>query len=122
MTDTITPPTRAAVKAHKWPDWMATMADMSTGHLTKEDSLLLDELRQGPQTPGDTTHGLIGGYMYGWVVETWPRSREHRKELKDAGFSKAYIDLIFRMHALGIWYIKFDCDAPHWEGFPTFNW
>lgn len=90
------------------------VGDVSTKHITAEDSMKLQ---------GEVVPRQIGKFEYGYVVLTHPR-RETRMTaaIKDAGMSDAYVHLLNVANDLGYHYLMIDQDGPEIEGLQTFDW
>lgn len=90
------------------------VGDVSTSHITLQDSLSLDK--------GDQPY-QIGNFEYGHVVLTHPKSDTVRTGcIKAAGFSDAYLRLLHTAYAQGYYYLMLDKDGPVIEGLDTFDW
>ena len=85
---------------------LPTFLDLSTAHLTHGDVELI-EAEAMPMT--------CMTYEYGWVVSTAPLIDEEEREekvadLREVGFSEAFISLAVHAGKMGAWLLRFDCD------------
>jgi len=84
--------------------------DISTGHMTREDSERLFAESE------DLTAYELG--EYGWLVyvgeidDNWP----------EENWSGAFRNVLQAAKGLGCDYVRFDRDGREYEGLPTFDW
>lgn len=90
------------------------VGDVSTHHITLQDSLTLDR--------GDVPD-QIGNFEYGHMVLTHPRCDEKRTtRLRQFGMSEAYIRLMHCAYAQGYYYLMIDQDGPVVDDLDKFDW
>ena len=84
--------------------------DASTGHITRDDSVRLEN--------GETaaTYTLD---EYGWLVYVGELGGD---EANYPGFSQAFLDLIADCRANDCAYLRLDRDGPVYEDVPRFDW
>jgi hypothetical protein len=96
------------------------MIDLSTSHLTEEDT---DLMRLAINTSIDLPR--ITPHRYGWIIfVSSDFSTEQAEAMKTFGFSDAMIAIYTAAAAMGgdVMILNFDSDADQVEGLPTFNW
>ena len=86
--------------------------DVSTAHITKEDSELLNQKR---------IQNLLIVYPYreGYFIYV---PEYDLTQLKKTGFSKAFINLMKQTAKAGCKYLQLDCDGMTYDDLPTYNW
>ena len=87
------------------------VAELSTGHITRDDAKLLEK---------GAVPGQIGAYPYGFIVLTG--AHEKSTELLAWGMSHAYVDLLRLLHRRKFYYLFLDRDADLVDGLPAFDW
>lgn len=87
---------------------------MSTGHVTEQDSVLLEKWVTDLQTPF-----WVVSTSYGWMVWVDPDSIP---DMLDKGGSPALGQLIQVARDNGCDWLRLDADVPMNDGFPTFDW
>lgn len=93
--------------------------DISTGHITKEDSerLAADALARRP------FHPIVEESWYGWwVYAPTELKKEWAPEVSARGYSKEFIGVLAYARKHRCTWIKLDCDAPVVPGLPVFDW
>lgn len=99
------------------------IVEMSTGHITREDSILLtkhagDKSVSHPQT--------IMSHEYGHIVSTWHNFADNPEDFADKlrklGHTEAYISLLRNVHETGAKWMNIDCDADMYDFLPQFTW
>jgi hypothetical protein len=100
------------------------VADVSTKYITKEDGSLIDRLGAPSHIacidPEDAQSGSPGD-----IFAVLQDSRLHRKQmadLKQFGFSKAFVRIIRALHRQRIHYVRFDAGSGDADGLPEFDW
>lgn len=94
------------------------VADVSTGHVTAEDGRLVTD-------HGNALPGVIASYDEGWlsyVPNDAALMEEHLADLKGAGFSAAYANVITCLSLLDIPYVRFDGAGSEHPFLPQFDW
>lgn len=85
--------------------------DISTAHITNQDSVLLEECRW-PVIVDQLECGF-------WI---WVPPIEAMEDFARVGFSPAFLDLIEDARQAGASHINLDRDAPISDQRPTFEW
>ena len=94
--------------------------DISTGHITLGDSLLLAQ-----KDVASTPLVCIRPYEYGWYVFTTSeadRVPEYLKAFKKTGYSKAFRDLYRYACKKGYYALNIDQDGETYAELPQFDW
>jgi hypothetical protein len=100
------------------------VADVSTKYITKEDGSLIGRLDAPGHIacidPEDAESGSPGD-----VFAVLQDSRYHRRQmadLKEFGFSSAFLRIFRALYRQRIPYVRFDGGSGEAEGLPEFNW
>lgn len=91
-------------------------ADIRTTHITARDGALL-ETAEFP--------GLVADFETGALVAVFVNEdlfERQIEELKSAGFSEAFLNIMKELHKQGIPYVRFDGDGEEVEGAPVHDW
>lgn len=87
------------------------VATLSTAHITKSDSDLLNV------TPKSV---MTDSYSYGhWVCLSEEMTTT---DIVDEGYSKAFAALYLALQKQGFKWLRLDCDGPKCDKLPTFDW
>jgi hypothetical protein len=103
-----------------------TILDLSTAHMTYNDSLLLGTYKATGDQPDDAS--LVAyPYEYGWTVSTGPLNDQDdadnvRAAMLAEGFSEHFVAVLDKAMAANCVLVRFDRDAMREPGLPTFNW
>ncbi len=98
--------------------------DSSTSHITKKDSLILDEIATKPPSSETSTPRVIK-HEYGWFIHV---DMDHEQfvddvtALIDRGVSMAFIKIYKHAWNQDCWWINFDRDGEAVTGHRRFNW
>jgi hypothetical protein len=103
--------------------------DVSTGHMTKNDSELLDSdlspLTAYPYGPNDGT-GPYGHLVHLTELDTHvPPSQQIDEDLAPAlkyGYSQELCNILREAKSLDCQYVRFDRDGEEYPELPTFDW
>lgn len=91
------------------------LADVSTAHITKNDSDLLESAAEGH--PELTVYSDEYGFLVGtWVVEQDPQI------LIDLGFSLQFVKILEHASKQKMAYVNFDCDGERYEELKEHKW
>jgi hypothetical protein len=93
--------------------------DVSTGHLTKKDNVLLIEACTEDTANPVTAYGYQFGY---WVFCGHDSDPNYLKPFKKYGYSKNFIAIVARAQELGCTYVQFDGDGIQYDDLETFDW
>lgn len=102
-----------------------TMLDLSTGHITEEDSTKLYILKELATLRNSPIR--IIAHQYGWFVNV-PEDKSVQERIErvialiDAGFSEEFIVLYFMARDSGCSWINFDQDGETVDDLPVFDW
>ena len=99
--------------------YLVKSLDISTGHLTKKETDLLDDASKG-----ESENPVIAyKYEYGHFVHV-PQKPEYNNYLAIAeyGYSTQFIAILRRARELGCKYVQFDCDGIQYDDLETFKW
>ena len=91
-------------------------ADVSTGHISKEDVDLLNS---------SDYPGVVFDYEYGWWVHVYLDASEFEESigrLVAAGLSEGFIAIQRQACAQGCWFIRLDADAEIYPDLPMWPW
>jgi hypothetical protein len=97
--------------------------DASTGHISYDDSVLLDiAADEDPGLP------IVYKYDYGYFVYTYPSIEDdiefaeilHSYEKR--GFSKEFLNILKYARSLGCKYLQLDADGEIYNDFPMCEW
>jgi hypothetical protein len=91
--------------------------DISTGHLTKLETNLLDEAAKG-----ESENPVIAyRYEYGYFVYV-PGEDTDYLAIAEYGYSMQFINILRRAKELGCKYAQFDGDGIQYDDLETFSW
>jgi hypothetical protein len=100
------------------------IADVATKYITKEDGGLVGRLDAPGHIacidPEDAESGSPGD-----VFAVLQDSRYHRRQmadLKEFGFSSAFLSIFRALHRQWIPYVRFDAGSGDADGLPEFDW
>lgn len=111
------------------------LADVSTGHITREDCDVLEANASADSTPAFPLR--VTKYEYGFYIpipslrdmETGIESQDQvgildtiRKDLLEAGMSEAFVTLIQQAMQEGIFVLNLDKDGEEVEELEKFDW
>lgn len=105
---------------HQHGTGFKTVADISTSHMTGQDAVLLSEW-DSRLSIDRASIGLIGSYEYGYAMRA-PWDEETLEQLKSAGFSAAFRNVLVTLREAAIHYVFFDQDGYVVDEFETFEW
>jgi hypothetical protein len=97
------------------------MAEFSTGHMTLNDSTILDGVASGGRRLGITVAKYDGGYFLHVSIDQDYLDRT-LKSMEEAGLSEAFRKLYRECSEQMVVVIRFDCDADKQKGFEVFDW
>lgn len=90
---------------------------LSTGHMLKSDSELLDK----EDRPSLVAYPYDYGH-YIWVgIDDDSFENNFEGAIAD-GFSEAFLNLLRLAHRMNCPYLKLDCDGPIMDDLPKFDW
>jgi len=96
------------------PKGVFTFLDVSTGHITRKDDLIVK-----------TVEFPLGVYEYdcGYFIHTGCGILEdEEEELREAEMSEAFIKVWKHARELECWFVRFDSDGTEFKEFETFTW
>jgi hypothetical protein len=100
------------------------IADISTKHITEADGRLVG-LASAPGHIGSIDECPLGGGSPGDIYAVFKDPELHRhlvRQLKEFGFSTAFINIIRAVYKQKIAYVRFDRDGDEVYGLPVFHW
>jgi hypothetical protein len=109
-------------------------ADVSTGHITKKDALLLEQAaarrsynvaERSEERTGAPLIPVIARYAEGFFCFLAPDDTDFAEYLvacKTAGFSRAFIRLLCRARREGNYLLRLDADGNDAPGLQRFDW
>ena len=118
---------------HTVEDATASMVTVSTAHLTAGDNALLERLAGDRTESGGTdVHkwrevALHAGHVVpmegGWLLRIYvDGAEEGDQEMRDAGFSEAFVGLIAFWRERNVGWVRLDQDAAKMKLLPVFEW
>jgi hypothetical protein len=109
--------------------------DASTGHISYEDSILLDMVADNDSPEHKEFNPclpIVYKYDFGYFVYTYPNDNHIAEEevgfadrvndFIDRGFSKEFIALLKYARSLGCKYLQLDADGAIYAEFPMIEW
>jgi len=93
--------------------------DISTGHMTKNDAVLLDRSPEDEDSPAIVYKYDEGYFVY---VGDFLDERHNYEDYRDYGFSDAFTDILLFAKKTGMKYVQFDCDGASYCDLPNFTW
>jgi hypothetical protein len=97
--------------------YIQKVLDISTGHITKSDSLLLSDASRGESENPIVTYK----YDYGFLVAVQDE-RGVYSQAKKYGFSNQFIKIMRMALKLKLSFVKFDGDAIAYDDLKFFDW
>jgi hypothetical protein len=97
--------------------YLVKSLDISTDHLTKIDSLRLDDASKGESENPVTAYK----YEYGHFVHV-PDEEADYIAMDKYGYSLQFTLILRRAKELGCKYVQFDCDGIQYDDLEVFNW
>lgn len=102
-------------------DCVRKYLDLSTGHITSNDSILLENI-SGNRMPCDPIVVVAYGYEEGFFIPIGEWNTEDSSIAMGAGFSEAFIALLTACHQQGYDMLRLDRDGPECDALPKFDW
>jgi ssDNA-binding Zn-finger/Zn-ribbon topoisomerase 1 len=91
--------------------------DVSTGHITKRDNMLLIEACKA-----DTGNPLVAyKYQYGYWIACGSNP-DYYKSFKEYGYSENFVAIVARAQEFKCTYVQIDCDGIQYDDLETFDW
>lgn len=100
---------------------MVGVLEVSTGNITAEDGKLI-EMPSSPLRMGEHDEGYGALFSVPTHVPGSPDFKDYAKQLRDFGYSEAFIAVFAAAVELKANYIYFDRDNDPLEGFQVFDW
>lgn len=106
----------------------AQLLEISTGHMTKEDAKHLENGVDGviyyPLTYGGegTLNMSVGWLVWAGNEDLHPIKGSTDEDVRVTEMSNAFCTILSFAHEVGIRWVKFDKDSPHYNQFEVFEW
>ena len=94
---------------------------LSTGHITKKDSMVLSDLSKHK----DYSNGImVFDYVYGFLIHVYAEDLEENRDMiqRVYGLSEECFSLFKLTKENNCTCLRLDCDAPEVDTIPKFDW
>ena len=98
----------------KWRDGIQQMLDVSTAHITREDSGVLVEWSRMDESPC-----LLASYEHGWWLHVW---EEGCGPIEQDALSESFLKILKLCRSLDISYLKLDSDGTEHDDLDVHDW
>jgi hypothetical protein len=95
--------------------------DVSTGHITAQDNVLLKKAVKDPEAPVIVYEYKEGYFVY-VPIEGNEFDETEGPAMEKYGLSKTFINLLRETARLKCKYLQLDADGMEYENLPTFEW
>lgn len=100
----------------------ATMAEVSTQHITREDNEILTKIADSKSFDQLIVYAKEDGFFV-FVDDCWSNDNNDRaKEIALVGLSKNFLNLLMLANKQGYWWLLIDHGATYTEGLQEFVW
>jgi hypothetical protein len=94
--------------------YLVKCLDISTGHISEDDSRFLKQAEKNPFQPLIVYHYEEGCFVY--------IPKDNFEELATFGYSDQFVRILIRGKKLGCKYVQFDRDGTTYADLTTFSW